>query len=259
MATASKVVIKNYSTEKSFITDVYNGIKGINSNISCDTTVNAQFDNAEIDTPTFNFIMSSSVVLQMKRGAVKATSTNIYIFSVIINGATTATANVTFSQNAVAIDTEIERKIFIGQMVHSTSSSSDGSLLDLFIWIGNYGVSTFDSANILACFITAQFNNVATRFGAGIAGPSIESATFFKAPLSDGEVNIEYTLANLFNYTSEPGFIEYITHISFINAGQEQFRSEYLTNCSTIAQGRSAAIADGIYFSVSPHLLIKLD
>ena len=256
MATASKTVIKDYSTEKSFITEVYKGIKGINSNIGCDTTVDAQFDNAEIDTPTFKFTISPSVVFEMKRGAVKSTATNNYIFSVIINEDTTATANVAFSQNAVAIDTEIERKIFIGQTVHATSG---GSLLNLFIWIGNYGVSTFDSANILACFITAQFSNVATRFGAGIAGPSIESATFLKAPLSDGEVSIEYTLANLFNYASEPGFIEYITHISFINAGQEHFRSEYLTNCSTIAQGRSAAIADGIYFSVSPHLLIKLD
>ena len=259
MATASKTVIKNYETEKAFIADVYSGIKGINNNIGCDTTVDAQYDNTEIDTPTFKFTISPSVVFEMKRGAVKTTATNTYIFSVIINEATTATANVEFCENVAAIDAEIERKMFIGQTVHVTSSSSGSSLLDLFIWIGNYGVSTFDSADISICFITAKFDNVATRFGAGIAGPNIESATFLKAPLSDGEVSIEYILANLFNSASEPGFIEYITHISFINAGQEQFRSEYLTNCSTIAQGRSAAIADGIYFSVSPHLLIKLD
>lgn len=247
MAVAGKSVINTSTDEKNFIKAIYDYILALNlsgSTITCDTTINDQFDNAEVTTPTFNFTLSPNIVLQMIRPAVKTTSVTGYVFNVIINEEQKATASVAFASSAQAINDTVERKFFIGYVA---------STLNTFIWIGNYNnVTSITNASIAICSI-ADTNNY--RYGAGYAGASLEGATYFRS----GQSAVEYTLANLFNYESEAGYIEYITHMSFVNAGQEQFRSEDIVNCSTITQGRSVAIQPGIYFSVGPHTLIALD
>lgn len=244
--TAGKVSINKTSIEKLFIKDVYNQIKSINNKIECEETIDGQFDNVEVDIPTFNFVISPEIVLQMKRGAEKSTSTNKYVFTVIINGDTIATADVIFASAVAAIDAEVERKMFIGYL---------GSDNNVFIWIGQKNVITIASSNVAICSILGDDKY---RYGTGNSGPNLEGCIYYRARSSENDVSLEYTLGNLFNYESAPGFIEYITHISFINAGQEQFRSEYLVNCSEVSQGRSLAIDPGIYFAVGPHSLIKL-
>lgn len=246
MAIAGKNVINTSTDEKTFIQAVYDYILALNLNgstISCDTTVDDQYNSSEIDIPTFNFTITPNIVLQMVRPAVKTTSIQGYVFNVIINDEQKATASVQLSASALGLNDTSERKIFIGYVA---------SALNTYIWIGNKDAQTITSAAISICSI-ADTNNY--RYGAGNNGHDLESATYFRS----GESGVEYTMANLFNYAAEPGYIEYITHVSFINAGQEQFRSEELVNCSEISQGRSVAIQPGNYFSVGSHTLIALD
>lgn len=246
MATAGKIVINSSNDEKTFIKDVYDYILRLNlsgSTISCDTTVDDQYDSSEIDIPTFNFTITPNIVLQMVRPAVKTTSIQGYVFNVIINDEQKATASVQISQSALSINDNSERKIFIGYVA---------SALNTYIWIGNRSAQAITSAAISICSI-ADTNNY--RYGAGNNNSDLESATYFRS----GESGVEYTMANLFNYDAGAGYIEYITHLSFINAGQEQFRTEEIVNCSEISQGRSVAIQPGNYFSVGSHTLIALD
>lgn len=246
MATAGKKVINTSTNERGFISEVYNNILALNlnrSNISCDTTVAGQFDDETVTIPTFNFTITPNIVLQIIRPSDKTTSVTGYTFNVIINSEQKATATIQFSDTARALTDTVQRKWFIGYVA---------SALNTFIWFGHYGVTIITDAGIAICSIADTENY---RYGAGNNGPSLESATYFRS----GESGVEYTPANLFNYASEPGYIEYITHLSFINAGQEQFRTEEIVNCSEISQGRSVAIQPGNYFSVGSHTLIALD
>lgn len=252
MASVGKSFISSSKDEKDFIKNVYDYILGWKisglSVITCDTTIEDQFDNVEVETPTFNFTLTPNIVLQMKRSAEKFTSVNSYVFKVLINDEQKATATVPFSLSSYAIASENERKFFIGH-------AFDSSLI--YIWVGSYDSETVKSirdASIVICSISDS-EKVPSRYGAGYAGADLENATYYKS----GVTGVEYSLANLFNYASEPGYIEYITHLSFINAGQEQFRTEEIVNCSEISQGRSVAIQPGNYFSVGSHTLIKLD
>lgn len=246
MATAGKNVINTSTNERGFISEVYKYILALNlkgSTISCDKTIASQFDDSSVTTPKFNFTITPNIVLQMVRPADKTTSVTGYTFNVIINGEQKATANIQFSDTARALTDTVQRKWFIGYVA---------SALNTFIWIGHYGVTLITDADIAICSIADTENY---RYGAGNNNSDLESATYFRS----GESGIEYTLANLFNYDAGAGYIEYITHLSFINAGQEQFRSEEIVNCSEISQGRSVAIQPGNYFSVGQHTLIKLD
>lgn len=246
MATAGKKVINTSTNERGFISAVYNYILALNLNgstISCDKTISSQFDDPSVNTPKFNFTITPNIVLQMVRPSDKTTSITGYTFNVIINDEQKVTATIQFSDTACALTDTVQRKWFIGYVA---------SALNTFIWFGHYGVTLITDADIAICSIADTENY---RYGAGNNGPNLESATYFRS----GESGVEYTLANLFNYAAEPGYIEYITHVSFVNAGQEQFRSEEIVNCSEISQGRSVAIQPGNYFSVGSHTLIKLD
>lgn len=248
MAKAGKKVINTSTNERGFISEVYNNILALNLNgsgstISCDTTIADQFDDTSVDIPTFNFTITPNIVLQMIRPSAKITSVTGYTFNVIINDEQKATASIAFSDTARALTDEVERKWFIGYVV---------SALNTFLWFGEYDVTVITGAGIAVCSIADTDNY---RYGAGNNGPNLESATYFRS----GESGVEYTMANLFNYDAGAGYIEYITHLSFINAGQEQFRSEEIVNCSEISQGRSVAIQPGNYFSVGSHTLIALD
>lgn len=246
MAIAGKNVINTSTNERGFISAVYDYILALNLNgstISCDTTVAGQFDDETVTIPTFNFTISPNIVLQMIRPSDKTTSVTGYTFNVIINSEQKATATIAFSDTARALTDAVERKWLVGYVA---------SALNTFLWFGNYNVTVITDAGIAICSI-ADTNNY--RYGAGNNSSNLESSTYFRS----GESGVEYTLANLFNYAAEPGYIEYITHVSFINAGQEQFRSEEIVNCSEISQGRSVAIQPGNYFSVGSHTLIALD
>lgn len=248
MATAGKITIKDtVHDEQTFISAVYDYILDLNqygSAITCIETVADQFTDPSITTPTFNFIITGGIVLRMERAAVKTSSTNSYIFKVLVNDELQAQATVSFAESALAIDAEAPRKLFIGYAIESKNA---------YIWIGNYNANAFTDSSIAICSIsdTTPYN----RYGAGNNGPDLEGCSYYMA----GQVGVEYTIANLFNYSSTPGYIEYITHISFINTNQEQARNESIVNCSEISQGRSLAIQAGRYFSVGPHTLIKLD
>lgn len=247
MATAGKKVINTSTNERGFISAVYDNILALNLNgstISCNTTVAAQFDNELVTIPKFNFTITPNIVLQIIRPSDKTTSVTGYIFNVIINNEQKATATIQFSDTARALTDTVQRKWFIGYVA---------SALNTFIWFGHYGVTLITDAGIAICSIADTSNY---RYGAGNNSSNLETATYFRS----GEVGVEYTMANLFNYDAGAGYIEYITHLSFINAGQEQFRSDDIVNCSEISQGRSVAIQGGdIYFSVGPHTLISLD
>lgn len=246
MATAGKNVINTSTNERGFISAVYNYILALNlngSSISCDTTVAGQFDDETVTIPTFNFTITPNIVLQIIRPSDKTTSVTGYTFNVIINDEQKATATIQFSDTACALTDAVERKWLIGYVA---------SELNTFLWFGKYDVTVITGAGISICSIADTDNH---RYGAGNNNSDLESAIYFKS----GESGVEYTLANLFNYAAEPGYIEYITHQSFVNAGQEQFRSEDIVNCSEISQGRSVAIQPGNYFSVGSHTLIKLN
>ena len=246
MATAGKKVINTSTNERGFISEVYNNILALNLNgstISCDTTIANQFDDSSVTIPEFNFTITPNIVLQIIRPSDKTTSVTGYTFNVLINSEQKATATIQFSDTARALTDTVQRKWFIGYVA---------SALNTFIWFGHYGVTIITDAGIAVCSI-ADTNNY--RYGAGNNGPNLESATYFRS----GEAGVEYSMANLFNYDAGAGYIEYITHLSFINAGQEQFRTEEIVNCSEISQGRSVAIQPGNYFSVGSHTLIALD
>jgi len=246
MAIAGKNVINTSTNERGFISAVYDYILALNLNgstISCDTTIADQFDDETVTIPTFNFTISPNIVLQMIRPSDKTTSVTGYTFNVIINDEQKATATIVFSDTARALTDEVNRTWLICYVA---------SALNTFLWFGNYNVTTISGTGIAICSI-ADTNNY--RYGAGNNGPSLESATYFRS----GEAGVGYTMANLFNYDAGAGYIEYITHLSFINAGQEQFRTEEIVNCSEISQGRSVAIQPGNYFSVGSHTLIALD
>lgn len=246
MAIAGKNVINTSTNERGFISAVYDYILALNLNgstISCDTTIADQFDDATVDIPTFNFSITPNIVLQMIRPSAKTTSVTGYTFNVIINDEQKATATITFSDTARALTDEVNRTWLVCYVASS---------LNTFLWFGNYNVTTIGGTGIAICSI-ADTNNY--RYGAGNNGPNLESVTYFRS----GEAGVEYSMANLFNYDAGAGYIEYITHLSFINAGQEQFRTEEIVNCSEISQGRSVAIQPGNYFSVGSHTLIALD
>ena len=246
MATAGKNVINTSTNERGFISAVYNYILALNlngSSISCDKTIASQFDDPSVNIPTFNFTITPNIVLQMVRPSDKTTSITGYTFNVIINGEQKATATIQFSDTARALTDAVQRKWFIGYVA---------SALNTFLWFGHYGVTLITDAGIAICSIADTENY---RYGAGNNDSDLESATYFRS----GESGVEYSMANLFNYDAGAGYIEYITHLSFINAGQEQFRTEEIVNCSEISQGRSVAIQPGNYFSVGQHTLIKLD
>lgn len=246
MAIAGKNIINSSANERGFISAVYNYILALNLNgstISCDTTIADQFDDSSVDVPAFNFTITPNIVLQMIRPSDKTTSVTGYTFNVIINNEQKATATITFSDTARALTDNVERTWFICYVASS---------LNTFLWFGNYNVTTISGTGIAICSI-ADTNNY--RYGAGNNNSNLESAIYFRS----GEAGVEYSMANLFNYDAGAGYIEYITHLSFINAGQEQFRTEEIVNCSEISQGRSVAIQPGNYFSVGSHTLIALD
>ena len=249
-----KNTVSSNGKEKAFITEVYNYILSFKNynipTVSCDTTVSAQFAEG-VEKPTFNFTITPNFVIRMKRKVARPNAAYQYTFSVIINGTVSASEDIAFTASgSAAADTESARRSFFFICVLSSMNS--------FVWIGDYNVTNIENASITFGSISDTDN---IRYGTGYSGCNPELATYYKSK-SDEENNVAsgigYTVGNLFDYESEAGYIEYVSHVSFINADQEQFRSEEFMNCSEISQGRSIAISSTSYFSVGPHTLIAI-
>lgn len=254
---AGKNVIHSTGDEKTFVTGIYNyimsssnGLNKLGANITCNTTPDAQF-NGSVEVPTFVFtvratnVADENLVFILARSTGISNATNIYTMTVKINDEIKVNAvSIYFAENAVAIDTEISRDFFIGYYI------STGYI---YLYFGGYTASSLSDSSVSLSSILDESN---TRYCGTINSSNIENANYYRL----GQPTIEYTIPNLFDYESEPGYIEYITHKSFINSNKEQARTDSgIVSCSTVSQGRTLVIDVGNMFAVDSHTLLSID
>jgi len=246
MATIVKGLVENSGVEKAFISAISARILGLDNSFSCDTDVDTQFASSG-NTPTFGFSSSDfpGLVIRLTRANKLSYNTNYYNCYIIVSGETKASASISYIESNTYYGNDAMRKFYMASVVDADAGY-------IFLWLGSYNKTSISDTSAVVAFIT---DSDSYKYCGGYGSPNFELAPLYKG----GDASVAYTATSLFNYAAAPGYLEYVTHVSFVNAGQEQFRLEDFVNCSTVTIGSSVAIQSDNYFAIGPHTLIAID
>ena len=69
----------------------------------------------------------------------------------------------------------------------------------------------------------------------------------------------QYTFTNMFPYTAQTGYVDYMGQVYFVNNGIRRYSSTALRGCSKVSYVTTVSLTDGQYVSLGTHCLALLD
>lgn len=234
-----KTVLNDRQNEEQNMTDIYNYILSLDSNITCDTTVTAEYSNPDTThVPTFNFTFRNNFVLRMTRQ--NPLSTNFekkYYFSAIIRGNEVnkmlypVNDNQYYARFITAIDTDF-----------------------FFLWYGSAS-SQNATPHWSMGYVKDEYGNA--HAGSTSASGTVDITTAIYYDLTDGSTG---QFASLINFGAPAGYIGISDKCPFVGSGNTYlFSITDLFSCSAVTLFSTVALNNGhFYFAIGTHTLIEI-
>lgn len=242
--------ISSSDNEIVFMTSLLDFILSIDSRIVCDTTVADQYDSTKWEEgqahiPTFNFTIGNTIAFQIQR----ADPLNSYSLAFRVNYGSQSRSDVYFctSWHQGGVYQNLYREINISALVNDTF------ILFSFGAISQYGTAGFDCIWFTSNsknYINFTFGRTATTI-AGIF--NISGKTF-----TEVETLVNGTFVSKFPYKASSGEIDFSRGAAYVNDGYEVFNTSTIIDCTEVTVGDTVALANGAYFAVGPHQLVKI-
>jgi hypothetical protein len=287
MGTFTTTTIESNGTEKDFFALIYATIKSIDENITMNLT---QWDSEENDYVTINNAIPSDIVYTMwkyvnydfildstnnailrfqtnnsHKGWYEKVSSNCYnlgfycgnqtlAVSENMNSATWRNDNQVLafiypSEQGegfadVGVNDRVARKIIFSKYV------SDNICI---YWFAPYNVSDWRSS--MFSFTKFKDTNGNWKWAAGITGPDI----FGLGTICDATGENVYDFTNMFSYEARTGYLDFISHTSFLSGGTKAFSSSDIYDCTTVNFGDTLSLKDGANFlAIGSHSMVPL-
>lgn len=268
--------IVSQGTEKDFFTLIYNYIMSMDDSITCsiykwDTTTNAYItvDDADADdiyfqgekTTKIDFIFDENVKLRFQScpnramGSLASVSKGYNVFFMIndtiisqrgIVDGNTAESNSCFKFSADALNGwgDATRTNFVGKYV------SDDILI---LWLAEYNDQSYKNAKLSIMKFKDTNNNIKW---ASYTGPQVLESGIIKS--DDG--TSQYTKSSMFNYEARTGYLDFISHSSFLSGDTKAFSSSDIYDCTTVTLGDTLSLKDGANFlAIGSHSMVPLN
>lgn len=234
-----KTLANTRQAEEANITEIVAYILSLDSSITCDTTVSAEYSNPDTThIPTFNFTIKNNFVLRLKR--YNPLSTNFekkYYISAIINGIEQNKQNFPFNDNQyyVRLVTAIDTDFF-------------------FFWFGWGGSQSPTLIWSTGYVCDEQLNPHAGTTG---SSGSVDITTAIYYDLTDGSTG---QFASLINFGAPVGYIGISDKCPFVGSGNTYlFSITDLFSCSAVTLFSTVALNNGhFYFAIGTHTLIEI-
>ena len=242
--------IYSNSNEIDFMNLVVDFILSIDSRITCDTTVAEQYDSSMWEegtehVPTFNFIISNKIDFQLKRENTLAGND----LALIIGHGTDYRSGTYFSSawHNGGVYQNLYRELNISALVNDTF------ILFSFGGMAQYGTAGFDCV-----WFTSNDKNY-TNFTWGRSALTIASIFDISGKtFTELETSASGTFVSKFPYNAPSGEIDFSRGAAYVNGGYEVFNSSVFIDCTKVTVGDTVALANGAYFAVGPHQLVKI-
>ncbi len=234
-----KTLANTRQAEEDNMTAIVAYILSLDSNITCDTTVNAEYNNPDTShVPTFNFTIKTNFVLRLTRQ--NPLSTNFdkkYYFSAIINGVeqNKQLYNVNDNQYYIRFVTAIDTDFF-------------------FFWFG-WGGSQDAGLIWSMAYVCDENRNPHGGTRSSTAPVDITLAQFYD--LTDNSTG---QFVTLINFGASAGYIGISDKCPFVGSGNAYlFSIADLFSCSAVTIFSTVALNNGhFYFAIGPHTLIEI-
>ena len=236
---AFKTLANTRQAEEDNMSAIVAYILSLDSNITCDTTVNAEYNNPDTShVPTFNFTIKTNFVLRLTRA--NPLTTNFekrYYFSAIINGVEQNKINYPVNDNQyyVRFVTAIDTDFF-------------------FFW---FGWGSNQDAGLVWTMAYVCDDNRAPHGGtrSSSAPVDITAAQFYD--LTDNSTG---QFVTLINFNAPAGYLAFSSMCPFIGSGNTYlFGVKDLASCSGVTTFSTIALNNGrVYWAVAPHTVVEI-
>lgn len=285
MGTWSQEILSSTGIEKDFLWLVYNKIMELDENITCEITdssgtvlgtdpdsmawVNDDFTNID-------FSLSETVKLRLqtytKWGGTNGYNFGLYCGSnkILDIGLGSRTWNgsavnghylgpcIRFHEGREKLasyyvnlypTTEATRSWLFSKYVNDTTGMT-------IIWFGDYTKSSFTGANVCIMKFKVTEGGVEKTKWAAYAGLSaIENSENY-----DSDGNNPTSKSPMFSFEARTGYLDFISHSSFVSGSTKAFTSTDIYDCTTVNFGDTLSLKDGANFlAIGAHSMVRLD
>lgn len=260
--------LESTGNEKSFLTLVYDYIMDLWDGITCTMTLGdgTVIENADPDdmvwsnneTINVDFTLKTNLILrfQVHIGASmgvdmnRNTAYNIFfkfndttLASVGSDGGNTRSGSglrFVVSSNWPKYSDNATRRYLVSKYI------SDSTFI---IWFGDYDKTSWKNSNLFIMGIKDTSDN---WHYAG--GNNIDNATFYD---SEGA---SATKSPMFSYEARTGYLDFISHSSFVTGGTKAFTSTDIYDCTTVNFGDTLSLKDGANFlAIGAHSMVPIN
>lgn len=236
---AFKTLANTRQAEEDNMTAIVAYILSLDSNITCDTTVNAEYSNPDTThVPTFNFTIKTNFIFRLTRA--NPLSTNFekkYYFSTIINGV---------EQNKILYP--VNDSQYYARFVSAIDTDF------FFLWFG-YGSSL--NANLHWAMAYVCDNNRSPHGGGTSSSGVVDITTAQFYDLTDNSTG---QFVTLINFNAPAGYLAFSEMCPFIGSGNTYlFGVKDLASCSGVTTFSTIALNNGrVYWAIAPHTVVEI-
>ena len=122
---------------------------------------------------------------------------------------------------------------------------------DMFvIWLGSHSVSSWKDSEY--CFVGLKDTSGNWHYS---FSTTIEGANVYDANGSNPAIK-----SPMFSYEARTGYLDFISHSSFVSGSTKAFTSTDIYDCTTVNFGDTLSLKDGANFlAIGAHSMVKLD
>lgn len=273
MGTFNTETIQSTGDERSFLTLIYNHIMGLWDGITC-SVKNGDDDIISSATPD-DFVWSQDTVsyIEFKLDAASSLrftshprhnadkATRAYSIALIVNsniivdrGGTSETyirgVGVPFCGNSSHVGDGLSPET-AGKRTWICSEYLSGNVK--ILWFASKDATTYKDS--LVTIIMLKDTNSNWHYGGTNAGCNPETSDIY-----DSTASSVATKSNLFSFEARTGYLDFISHSSFVSGSTKAFTSTDIYDCTTVNFGDTLSLKDGANFlAIGTHSMVRLD
>lgn len=272
MGTFNTGTIKSTGDERSFLTLIYNHIIGLWNGIIC-SVKNGDDDIISPATPD-DFVWAAGTIsyIEFKLDTVSSlrfTShpsnaadkcTREYNVSFIVNGATIIDRGGTEVTDGRGGLLFCGNSDWVGDGLSPETAGTRAYIFSEYLsdnvkilWLASKDVTTYKDSLVTILIFKDTSGN--WHYGGTNNGFNPETSDIY-----DSTGSAVATKSNLFSYEARTGYLDFISHSSFVSGSTKAFTSTDIYDCTTVNFGDTLSLKDGANFlAIGAHSMVRLD
>lgn len=272
MGTFNTGTIQSTGDERSFLTLIYNHIMNLWNGITC-SVKNGDSDIISPATPD-DFVWGADTVSYIEFKLDTASSLRFTSHPRNASDKRTREYNVAFFVNGATIINRGETEVTDGRggllFCGNSGWLGDGMSPETagtrkwicseylsdnvkILWFASKDATTYKDS--LVTIVMLKDTNANWHYGGTGTGFNPETSDIY-----DSTASSVATKSNLFSFEARTGYLDFISHSSFVSGSTKAFTSTDIYDCTTVNFGDTLSLKDGANFlAIGAHSMVRLD